>query len=167
MNSDIRLDEMMKSIDVYGRLAFGAQCVAAMAIVAGPIILITASVWPFYNWDHEHGRAVLAMLGGWALAIAVTAAGIGLGFLAWRWNGDWIMEWYGYAIAFAIAGVANGVLAVLLMATPTPIYLAFTATVGAAFATGAAIANRLGGSRVLDRQLDERNRGQRPIARRR
>ena len=39
----------MKSIDVYGRLAFGGQCVAAMAIIAGPLLFVTACIVPFYD----------------------------------------------------------------------------------------------------------------------
>jgi hypothetical protein len=167
MSSEIRLDQVMKSIDVYGRLAFGVQCVAAMAIIAGPILLIVATIWPYYHWDDEHLRAFLAMLGGWALAVTVTVAGMGAGFIAWRWNGDWITEWYGYAVGFGIAGVANAVLAVLLTSTPVPIYGSFMLTAGAAFVAGVLVANRLGGSRVLDRQFEARQRGQRALARRR
>lgn len=166
MSSEVRFEQVMRSIDVYGRLAFGAQCVAAMAILAGPLLLITATIWPYYHWDDEHGRALLAMVAGWALAFAVTAAGLGLGFAAWRWNGDWITEWYGYAVGFGIAGVANATLALLLTSTPVPVYLSFIAAIAASFVAGALVANRLGGSRVLDRQVKERN-AQRELARRR
>jgi hypothetical protein len=166
MSSEVRFEQVMRSIDVYGRLAFGAQCVAAMAIIAGPLLLIVACIWPYYQWDDEHLRAMLAMLLGWALAAAVTATGLGLGFAAWRWNGDWITEWYGYAVGFGIAGVANAVLALLLTSTPIPIYVSFAATIAAAFVAGALVANRLGGSRVLVRQMEERN-AQRALARRR
>jgi hypothetical protein len=166
MSSEVRFEQVMRSIDVYGRLAFGAQCVAAMAMLAGPLLLVTASVWPYYYWDDAHTRAVLVMLAGWVLAVAVTAVGLGLGFAAWRWNGDWITEWYGYAVAFGIAGVANTALGLMLTSTPVPVYLSFTVAIAAAFVAGALVANRLGGSRVLDRQLEERN-AQRALARRR
>lgn len=167
MSSEIRLDQVMKSIDVYGRLAFGAQCVAAMAIVAGPLLLITASIWPYFHWDAEHMRAFLAMLCGWAVAVAVTAAGMGAGFIAWRWNGDWITEWYGYAVGFGIAIVANAVLAFLLTSSPVPIYASFIIAAAGAFVAGSLVANRLGGSRVLDRQFEARQRGQNALVRRR
>jgi len=167
MSSDLRFEQVMKSIDVYGRLAFGAQCVAAMAMIAGPLLLITACILPWFVWDDEHGRALLAMLGGWVFALAVTAGGIALGAFAWRWSGDWITEWYGYAVGFGIAGVANAVLAYMLTSTPVPIYVSFLSMIAAAFVAGAIVANRLGGSRVLDRQIEQRQRGQRALARRR
>src|SRR5258708_11106430 len=105
MNSDLRLEAVMKSIDVYGRLAFGGQCVAAMAIIAGPMIFAVACIVPFVLWgDDNHAGAIGAWLGGWALAIGTGAAGVGLGVFSWRWSGDWITEWPGYAVAFGIAG---------------------------------------------------------------
>jgi len=166
MSSDLRFEQMMKSIDVYGRLAFGAQCVATMAIVAGPALLVTASILPFYVWDGESVRAVLAMLGGWVLALVVTLLGVALGVFAWRWSGDWITEWYGYAVAFAIAIIADAVLALMLTSTPVPVYASFLSTAAAAFVVGALIANRLGGSRVLNEQFEQRGQA-RAVARRR
>jgi hypothetical protein len=166
MGSELRFEQMMKSVDVYGRLAFGAQCVAAMAIVAGPCLLVTFSVLPFYVWDGDHGRAALAMLGGWALAVLVTLLGVALGVFAWRWSGDWITEWYGYAIGFAIAIIADGVLAFMLTSTPVPVYASFLSTAAAAFVVGALVANRLGGSRVLTEQFEQRAHA-RTLARRR
>lgn len=166
MSSDLRFEQMMKSIDVYGRLAFGAQCVAAMAIVAGPFLLVTASVLPFYVWDDDLVRAVLAMLGGWAVAVLVTLLGVALGVFAWRWSGDWITEWYGYAVAFIIALIADGVLTLMLTSTPVPVYGSFLSTAAAAFIVGVLVANRLGGSRVLNQQFEQRAQA-RAVARRR
>ncbi|MDP9236135.1 MAG: hypothetical protein M3P30_01825 [Chloroflexota bacterium] len=167
MNSDLRLEAMMKSIDVYGRLAFGGQCVAAMAIIAAPLIFVVACILPFVLWgDDNHAGAIGAWLGGWAAAIGTGAAGVALGVFSWRWSGDWITEWPGYAVAFGIAGVANAVCAYLLTATPVPIYGSFAVTIGAAFVAGLLVAGHLGGMRVLPDQREELER-QRAIARRR
>lgn len=166
MSSDLRLDSVMKSIDVFGRLAFGGQCVAAMAMIAAPLLFVVACIIPFVVWHDNHASAIGVWLGGWAVAIATAAAGIGLGVFSWRWSGDWITEWPGYAVAFGIATVANAINAYLLTSTPVPIYGSFAMTIAAAFVAGMLVAGNLGGMRVLPDQREERER-QRAIARRR
>ncbi len=153
MNGELRFDSMMKSIDVLGRLAFGGQCVAAMAIIAAPLIFVTACIVPFYVWgDDNHGWAIALWLGGWGLALAVGAAGLGLGFFCWRWSGDWITEWPGYAVGFGIGAVANAITAYMLVATDVPPYASFLVTTAAAFAAGLLVAGHLGGMGVLPEQ---------------
>jgi hypothetical protein len=164
MNTDINLDVVMKSIDVYGRLAYGGQCVAAMAILAGPVLFVTCSILPFYLWDDNRFEALLYWLGGWAVAIGVTVGGALFGAFCWRWSGDWITEWPGYAVGFGIAGVANAGLAYMLTSTPVPVYVSFAAAMGAAFAAGFLVAGHLGGMQVL---AETRQQRQRALARRR
>jgi hypothetical protein len=164
MTSDLRLDEVLRRIDVYGRLAFGGQVVAAMAIIAGPILFVVACIVPFYFWNDDRAQALLYWLGGWALAIATEAAGIAFGFFCWRWSGDWITEWPGYAVGFGIAGVANLVLAYMLTSTPVPIPASIAITIGLAFLVGFVVAGNLAGTKVLEEQREAR---QRSLARRR
>jgi hypothetical protein len=164
MSNELRIDAVLKSIDVYGRLAFGGQCIAAMAILAAPLLLITASTVPFAIWGDDHREAILVWLGGWAIAFAVGAAGIGFGLLCWRWSGDWITEWPGYAVGFGFAGVANAGIAYMLTSTPVPIYASFLIGAMVAFIAGVLVAGHLGGMRVLPEQREER---QRALARRR
>jgi hypothetical protein len=162
MNGDLRLDAVMKSIDLYGRLAFGGQCIAALAILAAPVLFVAASVAPFRLWDDNRGEALFYWLGGWSLAAAVGAGGVALGVFAWRWSGDWITEWPGYAVGFAFAGVAFAVLAWLVFGTDMNPYIALVATLGGLFAAGFLVAGNLGGTQVLPEQ--RRRRG---LARRR
>jgi hypothetical protein len=164
VSNELRIEAVLKSIDVYGRLAFGGQCVAAMAILAAPLLLVTASVVPFAIWGDDHREAILVWLGGWLLAAVVGAAGAGFGVFCWRWSGDWITEWPGYAVVFGFAAAANGVLAYMLTSTPVPIYASFLSTAAAAFVAGVLVAGHLGGMRVLPEQREER---QRALARRR
>lgn len=164
MSNELRIDAVLKSIDVYGRLAFGGQCVAAMAIIAAPLLLVTASIVPFALWGDDHREAILVWLGGWALAVAIGAAGVGFGVFCWRWSGDWITEWPGYAVAFGFAAAANGGLAYLLTSTPIPVYASLAIAMSAAFVAGSLVAGHLGGMRVLPEQREQR---QREIARRR
>lgn len=164
MNSDLRLDVVMKSIDVYGRLAFGGQCVAAMAILAGPVLFIACSILPFYLWDDNRFEALLYWLGGWLVAVGVTVGGVALGVFCWRWSGDWITEWPGYVVGFTIAGIANAALAYMLTSTPVPVYASFAIAMAAAFAAGVLVAGHLGGMQVLATTKQQR---QRVVARRR
>lgn len=151
MNGDLRLDAMMKSIDVYGRLAFGGQCVAAMAMLSAPAIFVTASVMPFIRWDDDRGEALLLWLGGWAAALTIGAVGVAFAVFCWRWSGDWITEWPGYAVAVAIAVAALATTAFMLVSTDVPSYVAFLLTVGAAFVSGCLVAGHLAGTHVVDR----------------
>jgi hypothetical protein len=164
VNNELRIDAVLRSIDVYGRLAFGGQCVAAMAIIAAPLLLITASIVPFTIWSDNRQEAIWVWLGGWALAIAVGAAAIAFGAFCWRWSGDWITEWPGYAVAFGFAGIADGALAYMLTSTPIPAYVSFAIAMTAAFVAGLLVAGHLGGMRVLPEQREQRER---ELARRR
>ena len=161
MNNDLRLDAVMKSIDVYGRLAFGGQCVAMMAIIAGPAIFITACIVPFFIDDRAEQLTI--WLGGWALGIAVLAAGIAFGVFCWRWSGDWITEWPGYATGFVIAGIANAALAYMITSTPIPVYASCALAMGGAFVVGCVVAGNLAGTQVLGETRNVRQ----PVARRR
>jgi len=163
MNGDLRLDAMMKSIDLYGRLAYGGQCVAAMALIAAPLLFVTASVLPFRVWDDGRVEAVLIWLGGWALALAVGIAGVAFAVFCWRWSGDWITEWPGYAVGMGIAATASAALAVMLTSTPLPVYLSFVTAAAAAFVAGFLVAGNLAGTRVMA----DRRRRPRMVARRR
>jgi hypothetical protein len=84
----------------------------------------------------------------------------------WRWSGDWITEWPGYAVGMGIAAVADAVLAYMLTSTSVPVPASFAITVAAAFGVGCAVAGHLGGMRVLPDQREARER-QRELARRR
>ena len=165
MNSnDLRLEEVLQRIDVYGRLAFGGQCVAAMAMLAAPVLFVTCAILPFYLWSDDRGQALLFWLGGWALAIAVEAAGIAFGVFCWRWSGDWITEWPGYAVGFGFGAAGLAALAYMLTSTPVPVPASFPITMSAVFVAGILVAGHLGGARVLPEQREER---QRALARRR
>jgi hypothetical protein len=166
MSTELRLDELLRRIDVYGRLAYGGQVAAAMAMLAAPAIFIVASILPFVLWDENRGEALFLWLGGWLLAVLTEAGGIALGFFCWRWSGDWITEWPGYAVGFAIAAIANAVLAYLLTSTPIPIPASFALAIGTAFAVGFVIAGNLAGTKVLAEQRERRLR-HRELARRR
>ena len=164
--NELRLDDVMKRIDVYGRLAFGAQCTAAMAMIAGPVVFVGAFIVPFVVWQDDVGPALVWLVAGIALGIGVAAGGFGVALFAWRWSGDWITEWPGYAVGFGIAALADLLLAYLFFQTDVPGLLALVITVVSAFGVGCLVAGRLGGMRVLPEQRDQRH-GRRSVAARR
>jgi hypothetical protein len=163
LNTELPIREMMKRIDVYGRLAYGGQVVAAMAMIAGVALFITCAILVFVLWDDGRAEALTVWLGGWALAIGVAVAGLALALFCWRWSGDWITEWPGYALGIGIAAAADGLLAWLLTSTPIPIPASFLIIAGAAFAAAFLIAGNLAGTQVLEATRS----GQRPLVRRR
>jgi hypothetical protein len=159
--ADMSIEQVMRSIDVLGRLAFAGQCVAAMAMLAGPLLFITASIVPWFLWDDHRGEAVGTWLGGWLLAAGMTGGGVVLAVFCWRWSGDWITEWPGYATGFGIALAALLVLAYLLTSTPVPVPASIAITTGSAFAAGSLVAGHLAGTRVLDETRHQRPPGAR------
>jgi hypothetical protein len=156
MNGDLRLDAVMKSIDVYGRLAFGGQCVAVMAIIAAPLLFLTASILPFFLWDDSRAQALAVWLGGWAVAAGAGVGGVAFGLFCWRWSGDWITEWQGYAVAVAIGGAGIVALTLALTQTGLPIYVSFMLTIAAVFVAGFLVAGNLAGARLLPEQRRRR-----------
>jgi hypothetical protein len=163
VNSDLPIREMMKRIDVYGRLAYGGQIVAAMAMIAGLALFVACAVLVFTRWNDNRAEALTIWLGGWALAVVIAIGGIAFALFCWRWSGDWITEWPGYALGIGIAAAADGVLAWMLTSSPVPIPLSFVIVAGAAFLAAFLVAGNLAGTQVLESTRS----GQRALVRRR
>jgi hypothetical protein len=161
--AELSIEEVMRSIDLFGRLAFGGQCVAAMALIAGPALFVVTTIVPFFVWDENRGEALLYWLGGWALSVGLAAGGTAFALFCWRWSGDWITEWPGYATGIAIAAIADVLLAYLMTSTPVPIAGSVAITMGAAFGAGFLAAGHLAGTQVL---AETRRQGP-PVVRRR
>ncbi len=158
MTTELRIDEVLKRIDVYGRLAYGGQVVAAMAMIAAPVLFVTCIVLLFTRWDDGHAQALVLGLGGSALAVGIGVAGVAFALFCWRWSGDWITEWPGYAAGIGIAAAALGALAWMLVETPVPIPASFAIAIGAALGIGALVAGNLAGTQVLPEQRRARGR---------
>jgi hypothetical protein len=103
-------------------------------------------------WSDSRDEALLFWLGGWALAVGVAVAALVLGVFAWRWSGDWITEWPGYAVGFSFALVGDAAIAFMLTSTPIPVPASFAIGMGVVFVLACLVANHLGGARVLPQQ---------------
>ena len=137
---------MIRRIDPIGRVAYGALCISGMATLALPLLLIAGVVGGIvFALDGEWLKALSFWLLSWASAAFATTLSLGIFFTAWPLASDWITEWPGYAMGFAVAGVGLALMALLVFVAPLPIYASVIGPMAATFAVGFGIAGRLGG----------------------
>ena len=137
---------MIRRIDPVGRIAFGVLCIAAMAALAAPLLVVAglvAGIVFALTGDGVKGLAVWLL--SWAAAVFALALVLGIFYTAWPLASDWIMEWPGYATGFSVAGVGLVLMALLVFLAPVPLYAAVVGPLGATFAVGSGIAGRLAG----------------------
>ncbi len=136
----------VRRIDLVGRAAYGTLCIGAMAALALPVIFIAGTAIAVLELaDDDNERALAFWLGSWAAAAFAGALFLAIFYAAWPLASDWIMEWPGYATGFSIAGAWLALLAVLVLATPLPLFVSIPVSLMGAFATGFAVAGRLAG----------------------
>jgi len=144
----------IRRIDPVGRVAYGLLCIAAMAALALPVILIAGIVVAIVVLnDGDDERALAYLLGSWAAAFFAGGLCLAIFYAAWPLASDWIIEWPGYAVAFSIAGVWLLIMAFLLFAVPAPLYVAVPLPLLGAFGTGVAVAGKLAGMKAPSARL--------------
>ena len=137
---------MIRRIDPIGRVAYGALCISAMATLALPLLLVAGVAGGIvFALDGEWLKALSFWLLSWASAAFATTLSLGIFYTAWPLASDWITEWPGYAMGFAVAGVGLALMALLVFVVPLPIYASVIGPMAATFAVGFSIASRLGG----------------------
>ena len=137
---------MIRRIDPIGRVAYGALCISGMATLALPLLLVAGVVGGIvYALDGEWLKALAFWLLSWASAVFAATVSLAIFYTAWPLASDWITEWPGYAMGFAVAGVGLALMALLIFVAPLPIYAAVIGPMAATFAVGFGIAGRLGG----------------------
>ena len=140
---------MIRRIDPIGRVAYGALCISGMATLALPLLLVAGVVGGIvFALDGEWLKALAFWLLSWASAVFAATLSLVIFFTAWPLASDWITEWPGYAMGFAVAGVGLALMALLVFVAPVPLYAAVIAPLAATFAVGFGIAGRLGGLRA-------------------
>ena len=140
---------MIRRIDPIGRVAYGALCIAAMAALALPLLLVAGVVGGIvFALDGEWLQALAFWLLSWASAVFAATLFLAIFYTAWPLASDWITEWPGYAMGFAVAGVGLALMALLVFVAPLPIYAGVIAPLAATFAVGFSIASRLAGLRA-------------------
>ena len=137
---------MIRRIDPVGRLAYGVLCIAAMAALAVPLLLvISPTAGAVFAIDDSVSKGLRVWLLGWACAVFSAGLLLAIFYTMWPLAADWVTEWGGYALGFVIAGVGLAIMAVLVFLVPMPLYLAVISPLAATFATGFAVAGRLAG----------------------
>ncbi len=137
---------MIRRIDPVGRLAYGVLCIAAMASLAFPLLfVISATAGAAIAIDGDPTKGLLVWLLGWACAAFAAGLFFGIFFTMWPLAADWVIEWGGYALGFAIAGAGLAVMAALVFLIDMPLYLAVILPMAGTAAAGIAVAGRLAG----------------------
>lgn len=150
---------MIARIDPVGRVAYGMLCIAGMAALALPLLVVVGSAVAVYHAVDGNGdRAAAAWLLSWGCALFAGALFLAIFYTAWPLASDWIMEWPGYAAGFSVAGAYLALMALLLFLPEVPVYAAVALPLAGAFATGFAIAGRLAGLKAPAARPRERVR---------
>ena len=137
---------MIRRIDPLGRTAYGALCIAAMAALALPLLLVAGvAAGTVFAVDGDGLKGLAVWLLSWASAAFAAALCLGIFYTAWPLASDWVTEWAGYATGFAVAGAGLALMALLVFVSPLPLYIAVIAPLAATFALGFGIAGRLAG----------------------
>lgn len=137
---------MIRRIDPIGRVAYGALCISGMATLALPLLLVAGVAGGIvFALDGEWLKALAFWLLSWAGAVFAATLSLVIFFTAWPLASDWITEWPGYAMGYAVAGVGLALMALLVFVAPVPIYAAVIGPLAATFAVGFSIAGRLPG----------------------
>ncbi len=137
---------MIRRIDPVGRAAYGVLCIAGMAALALPLLLLVGGTTAIVHAASGNGEKALA-IGLLSPACAAFAATLFLAIFltAWPLASDWIMEWPGYATGFSLAAAGLALMALLVFLVPMPLYLAVLVPLAATFGVGFAVAGRLAG----------------------
>ncbi len=155
---------MIRRIDPIGRVAYGVLCIAGMAALALPVLVVAGIAGGIvFAFDGDGGKALAVWLLSWAAAAFAAGLFLAIFYTAWPLAADWVIEWPGYATGFTIAGAGLAVMALLVFVAPVPLYLAVIAPLAATFVVGSGVAGRLAGLRAPGARPRQRAR----VARRR
>ena len=106
---------MIRRIDPIGRIAYGVLCIDAMAALAFPLLVVIgpiAGAVLAIEGDASKGLAVWLL--SWACAVFTAGLFLAIFFTMWPLASDWVTEWGGYALGFAIASVGLAIMALLV-----------------------------------------------------
>ena len=137
---------MIRAIDPIGRVAYGMLCIAGMAALATPVLVLVGIIGGIiYASDGDGGKAIAVWLLSWAAAVFAAGLFLGIFYTAWPLASDWIMEWPGYATGFSVGGAGLALMALLLFVAPVPLYVAVITPLAATFVAGFGVAGHLAG----------------------
>jgi len=140
---------VIRRIDPVGRAAYGVLCIAGMASLAVPLLLVAGCVAGLlYAQDGEGGKGLAVWLISWAFAAFAALLFLGILYAAWPLASDWVIEWPGYAAGYAVGGAGLLLMAALVFARLVPLYAAVILPLAGTFVAGFIVAGRLPGARA-------------------
>jgi hypothetical protein len=106
------------------RVAFSLLTLCTMGLAAAAILLITSVTGSIvYLLDNEKLHATAFFLVSIGLGAIAAGFGLGMGFIALPFAGDWFLEWPSHALGWSIGVGGCGLLALLLFLTPLPAFV--------------------------------------------
>jgi hypothetical protein len=134
----------VRRADLVARGAFGALCIAGMCLLAIPLLLTIGPTGAIINLiEGDQWRAFWVWVGSW---LAMGVAGILFfvtAYVSWPLASDWITEWQGYAIAFAIGAAGLGLMILTVFFTTWPLAIELLLPLAATFLLGCLLPGRL------------------------
>jgi hypothetical protein len=118
------------------RVSFSVLTLCTMGLAAAAILIVTGvSGGIVYLLDNQKLHALAFFLAGLGLAAISAGFGLGLGFIALPFAGDWFLEWPSHVLGWSIGLSGCALLAALLFLTPLPPYGSLALALAAVSAT--------------------------------
>lgn len=118
------------------RVSFSVLTLCTMGLAAAAILIVTGVGGGIvYLLDNQKLHALAFLLAGLGLAAVAAGFGLGLGFIALPFAGDWFLEWPSHVLGWSIGVSGCALLAALLFLTPLPPYGSVALALAAVSAT--------------------------------
>jgi hypothetical protein len=118
------------------RVSFSVLTLCTMGLAAAAILIVTGVGGGIvYLLDNQKLHALAFLLAGLGLAAIAAGFGLGLGFIALPFAGDWFLEWPSHVLGWSIGVGGCALLAALLFLTPLPPYGSVALALAAVSAT--------------------------------
>jgi hypothetical protein len=139
---------VIRRLDPLSRTAYGVLCIAAMALLAIPVLASVGVIGGIaIAADGNGDRALAVWLGSWAAAAFAFALFLAAAYLFWPLASDWIVEWPGYLTALTIGACGLAFMALTVFVTTWPLAMEVLVPLGATFLVGFGVPGRVLGLR--------------------
>jgi hypothetical protein len=131
---------VIRRLDPLSRTAYGVLCIAAMSLLAIPVLFSVGVMGGVgIALDGNGDRAVAVWLGSWGAAFVAFVLFFAMAYLFWPLASDWILEWPGYVTALTIGALGLAGMALSVLLTDWPLAMEVLIPIGATFFVGFSI----------------------------
>jgi hypothetical protein len=160
--AEARAAAVIRRIDPLSRTAYGVLCIAAMSLLAIPVLFSVGVMGGIIiALDGNGDRAVAVWLGAWGASFVAFVLFLVTAYLFWPFASDWILEWQGYLLGIIIGAIGLAVMAVFVIISPWPLAIEVLVPLAGTFVAGFILPGRFLG---LKRNAAQ-SRARRPLAR--